>query len=221
MPATTTASTPELCRLSASRYTPNGTTSPSALSTCGSSSLRRMRCTTQPTTNPTATPPTAASTNIPTPPSTVAPVPAATATNTRNSVRAVASLPRLSPLRMVIMRRGSPSRLPDGQRRDRVRRRHHRAQHQPRRERQARHHPPGDEADDDGGERDEPDREQPDRPQVRADAGVGRPEAPRSTAAGSAPAASRRSGRTVTSTTPGASEARRPATTSTRGAGSP
>ncbi len=112
MPATTTASTPELCRLSASRYTPNGTTSPSALSTCGSSSLRRMRCTTQPTTNPTATPPTAASTNIPTPPSTVAPVPAATATNTRNSVSAVASLPRLSPLRMVIMRRGSPSRLP-------------------------------------------------------------------------------------------------------------
>ncbi len=40
------------------------------------------------------------------------PVPAATATNTRNSVSAVASLTRLSPVRIVIVRRGRPSRRP-------------------------------------------------------------------------------------------------------------
>jgi hypothetical protein len=43
---------------------------------------------------------------------TVTPLPAATAAKTRNSVSAVASLIRLSPPRMVITRRGRPSRRP-------------------------------------------------------------------------------------------------------------
>ena len=111
-PATTTASSPEVCASSATRYTANGTTSPSEDSMFGSSRWRRTRCTSQPIASPIAVPPTAAHTNNPAASTNVRPAPAAAATNTRNSVNAVASLMRLSPPRIVITRRGSPRRRP-------------------------------------------------------------------------------------------------------------
>ena len=71
-----------------------------------------MWWTSQPTPHPTAIPPTTANANIPRLPSTVTPVPSAAATKTRNSVSEVASLTRLSPPTMVMIRRGRPSRRP-------------------------------------------------------------------------------------------------------------
>ena len=91
---------------------PNGTTSPSALSTSESSRRVRILCTSQPIASPIAVPPTAASRNMPNPSRIEIPAPAATATNTRNSVSAVASLTRLSPPMIVMSRRGRPSRRP-------------------------------------------------------------------------------------------------------------
>lgn len=62
--------------------------------------------------SPITVPPTAASRNSAVALNGVMPVPAATATNTRNSVSAVASLMRLSPPRIVMTRRGRPSLRP-------------------------------------------------------------------------------------------------------------
>ena len=91
-----------------------GITRPSALSITASASLSRTRCTTQPITAPTATPPAAVRTNSPIPLSTLGvadPTPAA-ASMIRSSVSAVASLSRLSPSRIAMTRRCSPSRRP-------------------------------------------------------------------------------------------------------------
>ncbi len=101
-----------MCASSAARYTANGTTSPNALSISGSRSHNRIRCTSQAAASPITTPPTPASANIPIPLTTENPLPAAANTATRNRVKAVASLTRLSPARIVITRRGSPSRRP-------------------------------------------------------------------------------------------------------------
>lgn len=81
----------------------------SVLSMSGSSVRRCSHAITAPTTMPTAAPPAAATTKsrVARPPLTASPMVAATAT--RRAVRAVASLSRLSPSRMVTTRRGSPT----------------------------------------------------------------------------------------------------------------
>ena len=76
-----------------------------------------MRCSNQPSPAPRATPPTAARANSPRPSAIVTPVPTvvvaiATASSTRKSVSAVASLSRLSPSRIVMSRRWRPRRRP-------------------------------------------------------------------------------------------------------------
>ena len=70
---------------------------------------RRILPTTSATTTPTAAPPTAETTK-PSPTSHTLTVPAIAAMETRSATIAVASLTRLSPSRIVTMRRGSPTR---------------------------------------------------------------------------------------------------------------
>ncbi len=85
---------------------------PSALSSTLSARRNRISCTSQPNTNPTITPPADAITNVSSALPHDMPTPTAAATATLNAVSAVASLTRLSPVRTVMTRRGSPSRRP-------------------------------------------------------------------------------------------------------------
>src|SRR5882724_593764 len=108
----TTASTPDPCTASANRYAANGTTMPSALSNTLSARRIRISCTSQPSANPTITPPADATRNVSSALPHDMPTPTAAATATLNAVSAVASLTRLSPVRIVMIRRGNPSRRP-------------------------------------------------------------------------------------------------------------
>ena len=115
-PATTTARTPDgwVSRpgrwiSSAGRYASHGVSSENATSVRVSSMRRRILPTTSATSTPTTTPPTADTMN-PSPTSHTVIVPPAAAMDTRSATIAVASLTRLSPSRIVTMRRGRPTR---------------------------------------------------------------------------------------------------------------
>ena len=107
-PATTTLITPEAWICSAATYAANGVRKLRPLSMTGSVTCLRTRPTTKKNASPTTMPPPAASRKSPasTCQATVAPI------AVRRATRAVASLRRDSPSRIVTMRRGRPIRRP-------------------------------------------------------------------------------------------------------------
>ncbi len=163
-----------MCASSASRYTANGTTRPSALSRSASSMRRRTRCTSQPTASPIAVPPSAASRNMPVAREQRHPG----AGGRRHEHPEQGQRGRVVDQALAAEDGHQPARqaepAADRQRRHRVRRRDHRAQHQRRGQAQLGQQPPGRVADHERGEHDQPDREQPDRPPVGPDPAVGR-----------------------------------------------
>lgn len=105
----TTASTPEAWTASAGRKAAKGAANDSVVSSTGSSIRRRIRMSTQVTASPTSTPPPAAARKSrPTDAMVTRPVMAVIAADRATS--AVASFTRLSPSRIVTIRRGIPTR---------------------------------------------------------------------------------------------------------------
>lgn len=115
MPAATTATTPDACACSARRNATKGATSEIAVSSTPSATRAQSVTHRAPTTPPMSTPAATTQTKVPavaspSRPSCVSAVAIETAVDSRT--RAVASLTRPSPSRIVTMRGGSPKRLP-------------------------------------------------------------------------------------------------------------
>ena len=111
-PATTTASTPETCSASPSRYATNGVASEIAFDSSGSAVSGRTSRFARATTTPTAIPPAAASTNCPIAAWNENSPPTAAATATLSMVSAVASFSSPSPWMIVTIFGGRLTRRP-------------------------------------------------------------------------------------------------------------